>query len=124
MSDNSQNPSLHRAYSARSEDAFSRLEVANVQLTSHEVHFKELVLTAERGPPKEKLIEIKNELALMVGAVDKLQMKEIDTIIVGELDSGKNDARASRKELNKRASELSERIKRLHAAIVKHLASL
>ncbi len=124
MSDETQHPSIQRAYSARSEDAFGRLELANVQLTSHEVRFKELVLTAEKGPSKDKLIDIKNELALMVGKVDKLQMKDIDTIIVGELDSGQQDARVARKELNKRASDLSERIKKLHAAIVKHLASL
>ena len=59
---------MHRQYSLRSEDAFKTLEELNGLLTEKETRFAAIVARVAEDPPKEELIGIKNELALMNGA--------------------------------------------------------
>ena len=53
--------------------------------------------------------------AALNGQLDKLQFQGIDSVVTGPLTSGKEQARAQRKGLNKAAAALSADIKALHA---------
>jgi len=112
---------MERALSSRSEEAVTRLQEYETQLAAHEKRFAALVVQASEGPPEEAVHRIKDELALMIGNVDKLQMSGIDSVLVSDLKTGKQEAKEHRKKLNMRAETLSERAKELHGAIVKHL---
>ena len=59
----------------------------------------------------------KNQLALLNGQLDKLQMTKIDAVSTGPLKSGKTKARALRKEINEDATALTEEIGILHKQI-------
>jgi len=48
-------------------------------------------------------------------------MNGIDTVMVGGLNTGQEDAKGNRKNLNKRAHLLTDRVKELHASLVKHV---
>ena len=71
----------------------------------------------DRATDHTVLIKMKNELSLLSGRIDKLQMTEVDAVMTGPLTSGKADARAQRKGLNRTASGLIARIKALRARI-------
>eukprot|EP00750_Incisomonas_marina_P016954 INCI19685.2.p1 GENE.INCI19685.2~~INCI19685.2.p1 ORF type:complete len:477 (-),score=113.30 INCI19685.2:1400-2830(-) len=59
----------------------------------------------------EALAKVKNECAQLYGNLEKLQFKEIDGVLVGDLTSGQSDARTARKQLTRDVSDLSDRIK-------------
>jgi hypothetical protein len=113
-----------RALSARSSAALTRLGELSARLGEAERAFVALVHEAAGGPPAARLMQIKNELAHLVGALDKLQMGGIDAVATHELESGQDEARAERKELNARSARLAERLVRLHGSIAQHLDSL
>ena len=60
---------------------------------------------------KSKII---NDLAQVSGNLDKLQFSGVDSVITAELQSGQQNARERRKNLNRAAEELRERIIKLH----------
>ena len=53
----------------------------------------------------------------MDGKLDKLQFVGLDSIMTGQLTTGKEDARALRKALNRRVGVLNQEIKRLHSSL-------
>ena len=59
------------------------------------------------------------QLALLLGEVHAFQEKKIDGIQTVELNSGKNEAKAGRKALNKKAEELVQNIQTLYQEIEK-----
>ena len=73
------------------------------------------------NPRDQHLGEFKTELSILNGRVDKLQFSGLDSVLVGSLTSGKGDARALRKSLNKQAFVLSTKIKEIHSRIGKDL---
>jgi hypothetical protein len=117
-------PARARALSARSSAALTRLGELSARLGEAEREFVALVHEAAGGPPATRLVQIKNELAQLVGALDKLQMGGIDAVATHELESGQDEARTERKELNARSARLAERLVRLHGSIAQHLDSL
>ena len=60
---------------------------------------------------------------MLNGQLDKLQFTGIDAIVTGPLVSGKAEARAARKALNKRADALSTHIKALHGELAPLIAA-
>ena len=60
----------------------------------------------------------KNRLALLAGEVEKLQNRHIDGVDVTMLDSGKEEARSERKDLNRRADALHAGVMDLHRRCV------
>ncbi|GBG33564.1 Hypothetical Protein FCC1311_097872 [Hondaea fermentalgiana] len=112
---------LRRQVSARSEAAVVKLEALEAELSGYEESFKNMVIKASAGPEIAEVRKIKDELALLNGKVDALQMRGIDAVQVGELSSGQQEAREKRKGLTKRVTLLSERIVKLHEAIMEHL---
>ena len=62
----------------------------------------------------EGVLVFKKNVEQLVGRAEKLQFNEIDTVTTGGLKSGKVDARAKRKELNKRVNAVVEKAKNMH----------
>jgi len=115
---------LRRQQSARSSAALDKLSSLEVQLSGLEEQFKTLVVKASEGPEMNLVLQIKDQLALMNGQVDKLQMHGVDSVLVEDLVSAQKEAREKRRELTKRANQLSERIKMLHTAIENRVEEL
>lgn len=114
-------PMMKRQYSVSSEDALRKLSDCEQRLKDFEDRFSQYVFAATTDQNKDTLVAMKNDLAVMVGEVDKLQMVEIDGVNTMDLRSGQEDARASRKYLNSRTGTLADRMSELHAAINTHL---
>jgi len=117
---------MSRTFSVASEAALSKLSTFREQLDKikNQVDAINSRLTEQSngGDVQDKRLgKFKTELGLLNGRVDKLQFSGIDSVMVGPLTSGKVDARALRKKLNKRASELSKQIKAIHSRIGKDL---
>lgn len=53
------------------------------------------------GVQRDDLAKAKSDLAQLNGKLEKLQLEGIDSVTVGELCSGKEEARAKRKQLNR-----------------------
>mmetsp|Transcript_12591 Transcript_12591/g.22433 ORF Transcript_12591/g.22433 Transcript_12591/m.22433 type:complete len:141 (-) Transcript_12591:857-1279(-) len=110
-------PRVDRRLSARSGDVIAKLRQFDDILTNYEKRFGEIVLFITKNPPREEVLKAKDELAIMVGEVDKLQMNGLDSVVVVELTSGREEARNHRKKMNQRAESLSGKIKALHQKI-------
>ena len=65
----------------------------------------------------EELLASKNRLALLNGAVEKLQFVKIDAVTTGGLHSGKEVAKDGRKQLNRRAEALHKTVIMAHATL-------
>ena len=118
-------PPLGRSFSILSEKALMSLESLNEQLVTYEdeLHRAEDIYS-KMYDSADELIKIKNDLAQLNGKVDKLQMVGIDGVITAELHSGRDVAKTTRKELNKRAGELLEAVRRLHSAASTRIGEL
>ena len=116
---------MQRTFSVASESALKKLATFREQLDGIKTKVDGInsrLSTQSDGNTQDKhLGKFKSELGLLNGRVDKLQFSGIDSVMVGPLTSGKGDARALRKQLNKQASELSKLIKELHKRIGKDL---
>jgi len=77
-------PKLDRSYSARSEDALGSLSRCDANLGQYEGEFKDMVLECTKNPSKDRLLDIKNALAILLGKAEKLQDTKIDAVIVGK----------------------------------------
>jgi hypothetical protein len=66
----------------------------------------------------------KTELGQLGGKVEKLQFKGLDTVMTGGLTTGRDDARALRKSLNKRVAVLNAEIKRVHSEVGQQMFAL
>jgi len=82
------------------------LQIKAMQVTSDEA---ETVLSAEVGTV-EIPTRMRNELAQLHGNLNKLLATRLDAILTGELNTGKDAARAKRKELIKTTETLIERV--------------
>jgi len=60
----------------------------------------------EIGLTKEQLGKAKSGIAQLYGTLDKFQFEAVDAIMVGELTSGKEEARGKRKQLNREIEAL------------------
>lgn len=76
---------MGRCYSARSETALLNLDSCENELQGYEDAFKEMVVACTEQPQEERLVEIKNALAIMIGKTEKLQDTGIDAVLVGKL---------------------------------------
>lgn len=112
------NDSLYKSYSANSKLAFIQLDRLEKLLTDYEDKFFELCRLTEQDSSDAVLTKVKNELSLLSGNVDKLQMSGIDSVTVSELSTGKEEARIERKELSRRVQELSDKVHQWHAHLV------
>ena len=114
-----------RQYSSKSVRAVSTLEDINSQMNVVEGTIDELIAQANaEGAGKDVLVRVKNSLALLHGKAETLLYKHVDTVITGELKSGKADARALRKSLVRRANNIIESVDKLFGFVNLHVSRI
>lgn len=104
--------STQRKMSNGSVKALNQLNKAHEKLKQKEEEFAELQLRTERAV--DELIRTKTRLSIVSGEIEKLQAKEIDSVITSGLGTGKEEARQLRRKLNARAEKLCGRVDALH----------
>ena len=117
-------PVYARKMSALSAEALGQLHTYDGQIAAMQgqvTAFRARCAAGDAGP--DELVAIKNQLAALNGQLDKLQFQGIDSVVTGPLTSGKEQARAQRKGLNKAAAALSRDIKELHKQLAAALAA-
>ena len=100
---------LTRKYSVASQHAVDTLEGLDMQLKNMQLDLDRSA-DAIGAPPGTGLDpKLRNDLAQLHGNLNKLLATKLDAILTGDLNSGKDDARAKRKELIRkvRASRLA-----------------
>ena len=109
--------------SALSAEALGQLHTYDGQIAAMQAQVTGFRARCAAGDAaRDELVGIKNSLAALNGQLDKLQFQGIDSVVTGPLTSGKEQARAQRKGLNKAAAALSADIKALHADLAAALA--
>lgn len=91
------------------EDIRHRVDVITSEYDGLMKILEDLDVNSKEG--KEAVFKIKNECAQLFGTLEKLQFKEIDAVLVGDLTTGQADARAARKKLTHDVNALSEKIR-------------
>ena len=101
---------LTRKYSVASQHTVDTLEGLDMQLKNMQLDLDRSA-DAIGAPPGTGLDpKLRNDLAQLHGNLNKLLATKLDAILTGDLNSGKDDARAKRKELIRkvRASRLAQ----------------
>eukprot|EP00929_Paragymnodinium_shiwhaense_P112304 TRINITY_DN80565_c0_g1_i1.p1 TRINITY_DN80565_c0_g1~~TRINITY_DN80565_c0_g1_i1.p1 ORF type:complete len:133 (+),score=50.64 TRINITY_DN80565_c0_g1_i1:91-489(+) len=114
-------------YSMPSEQALGSLASTEQQLESIESRVAEidkLVCAAVRGGSGDaaQLSELKTELAQLESSAKQLETKGVDDVYTGELNSGKAEAKASKKDMLHRLEGLFSRCEEIFALIKKATA--
>jgi hypothetical protein len=66
------------------------------------------------GDDYESASKAKNKLAQLLGSIEKLQFNQLDAVTTAHLDSGKAEAKTTRRELNASLDELQEFVRSLY----------
>ena len=101
---------MERSYSVRSQQTVDTLQQIEAELAAMKLKCDEAdgIL---KNPPSDGLPpQLRNTLAQLHGDANKLLATRIDAILTGELNSGKDDARAKRKELSGVTEGLIDRL--------------
>lgn len=83
------------------------------KLTAAEKRFAQI--KQQKDSSHYQVLEVMNRLAIMIGELEKVQDTKIDAVQTVELVSGKEVARNSRKDLNRRAVALQKRSRDLYS---------
>lgn len=81
------------------------------------------VASSERSTVEE-LLEVKQELAQMVGTLEKFQFNEVDAVVTHNLNSGKDEVRRQRRALTDTVTALGEEAARMHKAIAARIGAV
>ena len=103
-----------RRFSAASTTTLSKLDELSAQLDAMRSGVDEIKAQMDAGVGAEELIPAKHRLAQLNGDLEKFQFTKVDAIETSELDTGKQEAKAHRKQLNARVEETQALIKALH----------
>ena len=107
-------PPLMRRMSSVSRSRIEVLDDLDKRLEKYEAKipgFQSAVKTGRANP--SQLGVIKGELGQLYGDLEKLQYNEIDAVVTGDLQSGREDAKALRKNLTRRTAKLLDTVKEL-----------
>ncbi len=102
---------LQRQYSLASKQTVDTLQTIELQIVDLERQTSEhhdLIESGAELPP-----ELRNKLAQLHGDANRILAVKVDAILTSDLNSGRDDARATRKALIKRLEALIERLEAL-----------
>ena len=99
-------PNKDRKLSLLSRQRMTKLEVLNGRLTNCQSQFNSLMETLETTSDYDGKMKIKGALSQLHGDLEELQYVEIDSIVVGDLQSGKKEAKEARKHLTMQVEAL------------------
>ncbi|CAK4309035.1 unnamed protein product [Aphanomyces euteiches] len=117
-----------RIYSNASESALDQLSELqtsfdNLARKVKEIEWQVTVHNATPTVSRSDLLESKDAIAQMVGALDKLQYNGIDGVITAQLKSGKERVRDQRKALNRHCEALRTSMMSLHQQLTVHVST-
>ncbi|GMI11725.1 hypothetical protein TrLO_g5507 [Triparma laevis f. longispina] len=100
-------PNMQRRQTVQSAAALSKLAVLDTEISQFEASYSNFssVLSSSTSTI-EQLTQTRNECRQWSGNLEKFQYVKVDSIITAELSTGKDEAKAKRKELNKHCEEL------------------
>jgi hypothetical protein len=103
---------LRRHFSVGSRDMLQSLDQLDerIEHISSEVEETE----AQLNNQPQKLFALKGTIAQLNGILEKVQCKEIDSLLVGGLVSGQNKSRQRRKDLTQKVELLADRVQKAH----------
>ena len=105
-----------RRMSTASNAALQQLASYELKLSALESETARLALALGPGAAHCDFGQARADIAATHGAVEKLQMNSLDSIMTGHLVSGKADAKGSRKSLTQRAESLVTQLIALNKA--------
>jgi len=110
---------MGRSLSVRSAKALSRLEEIELQVASLETQVGDIAaaLTGRSEISHEEVGHCKTQLALLEAQAHKLETNGVDGVYTGELESGKADAKAAKKNQLERLEVLFGRIEDIFQVI-------
>ena len=101
---------MERSYSVRSQHTVDTLQQIEDELAAMKLKCDEADGILDNPPSDGLPPQLRNTLAQMHGDANKLLATRIDAILTGELNSGKDDARAKRKQLSGVTEGLIDRV--------------
>ena len=109
---NMQEPStIDRKLSVLSRQRIMKLDDLNTRFDVCQSEFKGLMETLKRTSRHSDKMKIKDALSQLYGNLEKLQYVEIDSVVVGDLQSGQKEAKEARKRLTKQVETLLTSVK-------------
>jgi len=93
------------------------LEASLEDLESKTLIAEKFIINGEALPEEYEGIDLRNALAQAFGSTSVLLGSGIDSVLTGDLNSGKDEARAKRKDLTKRAQALCDKCEELIKAV-------
>ena len=107
-----QEPStIDRKLSVLSRQRIMKLDDLNTRFDVCQSEFKGLMETLKRTSRHSDKMKIKDALSQLYGNLEKLQYVEIDSVVVGDLQSGQKEAKEARKRLTKQVETLLTSVK-------------
>mmetsp|Transcript_97003 Transcript_97003/g.274079 ORF Transcript_97003/g.274079 Transcript_97003/m.274079 type:complete len:127 (+) Transcript_97003:92-472(+) len=102
-----------------SASALDQLSSVDEQLTSIEQRVKQIQDIVKKPQSKEELTSVKTELAQLESKAKQLETKGVDEVYTGELNSGKQVAKATKKDMLRRLEMLFTLVESIFADIKK-----
>jgi hypothetical protein len=103
-------PRQKQNYSIASDVTLNELDVLEIEMAGYEERLRQHCEMMAGSAVEEELLVTKGSLAQMNGILEKFQFVKVDSVTTGNLNSGKDEAKQSRKNLNKRAEALSQNL--------------
>ena len=88
-----------------------KLDDLNSRFNVCQSEFNGLIDTLRHTTKHADRMKIKDALSQLYGNLEKLQYMEIDSIVVGDLQSGQKEAKEARKRLTKQVTNLLNAVK-------------
>lgn len=104
---------ISKKYSVRSADAIDTLNTLDGAFASMAQRVSNLEKAIDPNN-LESIIAAKNDLAQIIGDLEKLQCNKLDAVETSDLHSGQQEAKAHRKALNKEVNNLLEQTQALY----------
>ena len=102
---------IDRKMSVQSRQRIMKLDDLNTRFNVCQSEFNGLIDTLRHTTKHADRMKIKDALSQLYGNLEKLQYVEIDSIVVGDLQSGQKEAKEARKRLTKQVTNLLNAVK-------------
>eukprot|EP00944_MAST-04C_sp_MAST-4C-sp1_P011016 g11016.t1 len=102
---------IDRKLSVLSRQRIMKLDDLNTRFDVCQSEFNGLMETLKRTSRRSDKMKIKDALSQLYGNLEKLQYVEIDSVVVGDLQSGQKEAKEARKRLTKQVETLLTSVK-------------
>eukprot|EP00904_Undaria_pinnatifida_P010084 jgi/Undpi1/6205/HiC_scaffold_20.g08689.m1 len=118
-------PRLDRTMSTKSAAAVTTVQELNARFGSLQDRLRQAAeAVASDGATLPELFAAKQELAQIVGQIEKFQFDEVDAVATHHLTSGKDEVRQQRKSLTRAVTALGEEAASKHEIVAARIKSM